>query len=53
MQLGSPNLQRNEPQWVLEIHLFCGQKVKGQVRESQQNYVAGMGLCTLVSAVFF
>ena len=37
MHLGSPNLRpthRNVPQWVMEVHLFCGQNDKGQNHES-------------------
>ena len=37
--------------WVLEIYLFWGQKVNGQGHESQN--IAGVGVCTLVSADFF
>jgi len=36
----------------LETHLFWGQKVKGQGQESQKS-IAGVRLCTLVSAGFY
>jgi len=41
----------NVPRWVLEIHLFWGQKAKGQGHESQKRTWLGcLALCTLVSA---
>ena len=36
MQLGSPNLTRNDPLWVLEIQLLWSQKLKSQGHEAQK-----------------
>ena len=44
-------LLTNVPRWVVEIHLFRDQRVKGQGHKSKHS--AGMSFCTLVSAGFF
>ena len=44
-------LNRHDPPWVLETHLFWGQKIKGQGHEAQS--IAGVGHDAVVSTGFF